>query len=209
MRKKILRKIGGMVLAPVITMWMKTLKIKVNNKPDTLNGKFVGAFWHGKMLAGWYLFRNNNPVAVVSSSPDGELLAKLLKFWKYEIIRGSSGKGGKKALEEMIKKTESFKNVIITPDGPTGPPFKFKAGAVITAKKGGIPLLLCGIGYKKSFKFSSWDSFELPFPFTTVYVYFSEPIKIEKNLDYEETNKKILDAEYLLNKLTKTAEKAC
>ncbi len=209
MLREILRKAGGAILPPLMTMWMKTLKIKGGRMPEVPEGRFIGVFWHGKMLAGWYLFKNHNPAALVSLSPDGELLVKLLKAWNYRVIRGSSHREGSKALEDMINTANNEKNIIITPDGPTGPARKFKAGAVITAKKTGLPLLLCGIGYSKKFTLKSWDSFELPVPFSRVRVEFSDPIFIDNNLQYKETSDKILRAEALLNELTNKAELLC
>ncbi len=209
MLKRILRKTGEMILPPLMSVWMKTLKIKANGNINASKGRFVGAFWHGKMLVGWYLFRGNNPAAIVSESPDGELLVKLLKAWEYKIVRGSSSRSGKKALNEMVELAKEGNSIIVTPDGPTGPPRKFKAGAVVTAKRTGLPLLLCGIGCRKAVKFKSWDSFELPLPFTEVQVRFSEPVIVEENLERDEVSEKMLEAENLLNQLTQKAEQLC
>ena len=72
------------------------------------------------MLLGWWLFRDKNFSALVSQSKDGEILTNILNSWGYNVMRGSSSKGGKKALEELI--SVSLKSsVVMTPDGPRGP----------------------------------------------------------------------------------------
>ncbi len=191
----------------IVDLLLLTTKVKPNKtKADLKNGNFVAAFWHGKMLIGWHLFRKNNPAAIVSTSKDGELLTRVLKHWKYDLVRGSSSKGGKEALQILTDKALEGKTIVITPDGPLGPAKKFKAGAVIAAQRAVKPLLLAGIGYGKSVKLKSWDGFEIPYPFSKVYVEFSEPILIERNLSYDETSEVIKKTGAKLNELTNKAE---
>ena len=83
---------------------------------------------------------------------------------------------------------------------------KMKAGAVITAKKAGIPLILLGINYSKKYVLNSWDKFQIPKPFSKIYVIYSEPIFVNKNLSYDETSNIILECETELNNLQSKAE---
>ncbi len=205
--KELLRKSGFFLLPFLVDLLLLTVKIKTLGKtPETGSGNFVSAFWHGKMLIGWRLFKKLNPAAIVSSSKDGELLTRVLEHWGYHLVRGSSSKGGKEALENLVEKAREGFTVVITPDGPRGPAREFKAGAVVAAKKSGVPLLLAGIGFSKSVKLKSWDSFEIPYPFSHVYVKYSEPVLIGQDLSYEETSGKITEAEKMLNELTNEAE---
>jgi lysophospholipid acyltransferase (LPLAT)-like uncharacterized protein len=205
--RNILRKVGNILLPFIVDLLLLTVKVKLNKSKDELKGKnFIAAFWHGKMLIGWHLFRKNNPAAIVSTSKDGELLTRVLKHWDYDLVRGSSSKGGKEALQILIEKALEGKAIVVTPDGPLGPAKKFKAGAVIVAQRTLKPLLLTGIGYEKSVKLKSWDEFEIPYPFSRVYVEFSEPVLIEQNLSYDETSEAIKKMEDKLNELTNKAE---
>ncbi len=212
LRQDTLRVLGNVFLLGLVNVLCKTLRITfVNRKAaeDLENeGKnYVLAFWHGTMLLPWYLNRKKNFAALTSKSKDGDLLAKILKHWKYEVVRGSSSTGGNVALGIMIDYAKNNSSIAITPDGPRGPVHKMKAGAVITAKKSGLPLVLCGIGIKKKKNLKSWDSFEVPVPFTKVNVIFSDPVYTDGTLDYEGTSKIILECEAKLNDLQSRAGK--
>jgi lysophospholipid acyltransferase (LPLAT)-like uncharacterized protein len=92
----------------------------------------------------------------------------------------------------------------MTPDGPTGPIYKFKAGAVIASMRSGSPLYLCSakIGRAKIFA-SSWDNFSLPLPFSKIILYFSDPIEVDKDKSKEEIGLLINKCETELNKMQK------
>ena len=96
-------------------------------------------------------------------------------------------------------------SISVTPDGPTGPAHKMKAGAVITAKKSGLPVILIGVGVKRKIVLGSWDGFEVPKFFSAVKVVYSEPIYVPKDLGYEETSKVISDCENKLNEIQEIA----
>ncbi len=213
-KKKIFYFLGITVLSSLINLLMKTVKFRFKNyeilqKLHDQKQNFVFAFWHGTMLAGWHINKNTNIAAIVSKSKDGDILEKVLRNWGYKVVRGSSHAGGKEALTLLIELAEKGHSVAITPDGPTGPIYKMKAGAVITAKTKKIPLVLAGISFCKKKVLKSWDNFEVPFPFSIVNVVLSEPIQIDSKLTYDETNTLILDCEKLLNGLREEAEKLC
>ncbi|MBN2571634.1 MAG: lysophospholipid acyltransferase family protein [Ignavibacteriales bacterium] len=211
-KKKFLRKIGFVLLPFLIDILCKTLRVNVVNKNyiDKLIEKkqnFVVAFWHGTMLYAWYYHRKNKMAALVSQSKDGELLTRVLKKWRYNIVRGSSSMGGKEAINIMVDLVKENYTIAITPDGPRGPAVEMKAGAIVTAKKGSIPLVLIGIAYRKKKILKSWDKFQIPFPFTRCAILFSEPVMIENHLTYEETDKIIKKKEKELNELTDEANR--
>ncbi len=213
-QKKYLRLFGLKTASFLINVLLKTVKIKIHNYDQVkklINNKknFVAAFWHGSMLIGWYLHRSKNFGALVSMSKDGGVLAHILTKWNYKVIRGSSHIGGNEALLLLVDLAENNYSIAITPDGPTGPLHKLKAGAVIAAKRAKIPLLLVGIGMKKKIVLKSWDKFEIPKPFTTVNVIYSNPINVDENLSYEDTSIKIQECEETLNKLQKEALELC
>lgn len=216
--QNILRIIGLYILSIAATVLCTTLKIKIlhfngeinlletKNFSETFGNKnFIVAFWHGTMFLPWYVFRNRKIVALISQSKDGELLARVLKHWNYKVIRGSSSKGGDEALNTMIEFAKNGYSVAITPDGPKGPPLKMKAGAIITAKKSNLPLILVGVYYKKKRILKSWDSFQIPYPFSEVNLVLSKPIYIDSDLTYDETSKKIIEYENYLNELQSKA----
>ncbi len=201
-----LRSFGQYFISCTATLICKTLRVSYVNQQQVielegLKRNYVFAFWHGSMLLGWYLNRKKAFAALTSKSKDGDLLARVLKYWKYTVVRGSSSDGGDIALGIMIDYAKNNYSIAITPDGPKGPIYKFKAGAVITAKKSGIPLVLAAIDYKHYFQLNSWDKFKIPVPFSEAVVVFSDVMYIAKNLSYEETSEIINNCEKEMEKL--------
>lgn len=206
-----LRFLGSYLLTHSLDALCKTLQVSYKNKKiiDDFRKKkenYVLAFWHGTMLPSWFLHRNDGFAALTSKSKDGDLLAKQLKHWNYKVVRGSSSKGGDVALGIMVDHAKNGYSIAITPDGPRGPEHKFKAGAVITAKKSGVPVVLMGVGIKSKKKLKSWDKFQIPNPFSKIKIIYSDPIYVDPNLSYDETSKIIEECEQKLNELCTEAE---
>lgn len=190
-KKSRLRKVGLWILNPLISLVCASLIKKVINgdpvKKLQKEGKqFVVAFWHAKMLFGWYYFKKKGFTGLTSQSKDGDILANVLTKWNYSVVRGSSSKGGSEALNEIVAEVNSGRSVCITPDGPRGPAGQMKPGAAVAAKKAGVPLILMGIGYKRKSHLKSWDRFEIPHPFSFIKVVFSDPIFLPQTLTKEE-----------------------
>jgi len=209
-RQSLLRFSGHFFLYYIINALCKSLKIsRINDEAiknlKSKNQNYVLAFWHGTMLLPWYLHGSPDFVGLTSQSKDGDLLAKILRNWKYKVIRGSSSTGGDEALDIMIEHAENNYSIAVTPDGPRGPRHKFKAGAVITAKKTNVPVVLAGVGFKRKKILKNWDQFEIPYFFSEAKIIFSDPVYVSSNLSYEETSSVILKCEEKLNELQRQA----
>ncbi|HYM20370.1 MAG TPA: DUF374 domain-containing protein [Candidatus Kapabacteria bacterium] len=162
--------IQSTILAFGVSALVRTLRIRWEG--EALPERAVVAFWHAKMLTGWWVSRSNS-VAMVSRSKDGEYLSSILSRWKYKLVRGSSGKGGMEALDEAMDLVRSAdaQRLVITPDGPQGPAEIFKRGAFIAANGLDLPLYFLEIEHKrKKILSSSWDKFEIPYPFSSVII---------------------------------------
>jgi len=213
-QRNVLRYIGIRSASFAVRVLLKTLRIEIRNSEAVTKlvdekNNFVSAFWHGSMVIGWYIHRNENVASLVSQSKDGEVLAATLEKWNFHVVRGSSSIGGHDALNMMTDLVRENFSLTITPDGPRGPIYKMKAGAVVTAQRTNIPLILVGIGIKKKTVLKSWDRFEIPRPFTKVVVIYSDPIWVDSKLNRNETTKKIEECEALLNRLQKEALELC
>jgi len=175
----------------------KTWRYKIEGTLPNSNG--IVAFWHGYMLPVWRYFSKYNPFAVVSQSRDGELLSELLSSWGYSLIRGSSSKGSKEALDEITHKA-SDKIILMTPDGPRGPIYEFKPGAAVASMRAGVTLYLCKvrISWKINFK-KSWDNFSLPLPFSKIYINILCIEKINDDSSRDEVDEKIKYCTEFLN----------
>lgn len=181
----------------LILLVAKTWRIKIYGTPPNSNA--IVLFWHGKMLPGWYIFRKHNPIGVVSPSKDGEILSYLLKSWNYSLLRGSSSTNSKLLLKEITEKAMDHL-IVMTPDGPKGPIYKMKAGAVVAAQRSGTPIILCGI-HTNSYKlfYKSWDRFIFPYPFAKIRINLSGPKMIPADMDREGINSMIEELERELN----------
>jgi lysophospholipid acyltransferase (LPLAT)-like uncharacterized protein len=187
--KEFIQQLGLIILPPLLDLLTKTLKIEIENAKSLQSGNYVLMFWHGKMLAGWWLGRNKNFYAVVSQSKDGEILSRLLKRWNFKLIRGSSSKDSKEVMREMVEVLQNGYPLAITPDGPRGPREEMKIGGLIAAVRAQKPIVLCGIVYEKKKIFNSWDKFELPKFFSKVKIRLSEPKLFPTGLTKEEYEK--------------------
>lgn len=113
-----------------------------------------------------------NPCIIISRSKDGDIIAPVARLTGWQVVRGSSSRGGKAAMEEMIealKKGCLGANLV---DGPTGPMGKVKPGAVRMAQQSGALLLPCVVIPESAWFFNSWDRFFIPKPFSRVTIVF-------------------------------------
>lgn len=210
-RQSFLRSLGNVVLGAAVPALCSSLKLEVINEGpvnEMINGgqSFVVAFWHGSMLYPWYYFRNRKLQALISQSKDGELLARILKKWKYQVVRGSSSKGGRVALGVMVDLLKHEGAVAITPDGPRGPIHEFKPGAVIAAQRAQVPLVLLGAGYMKQTQLKSWDRFSVPKPFSKVRLVFSDPLIVPADANRQQVAEIIQHNSEAMRKLQSLAE---
>ncbi|MCK4620264.1 MAG: lysophospholipid acyltransferase family protein [Desulfobacterales bacterium] len=151
-------------------------------RPIINSRKFIWAVWHSRMLLLNYLTKGSEGTAMVSGSEDGEFVARILKRQGHEAIRGSTTRGGIKALSALIKKLkEKQRPSIIIPDGPQGPRFKVKLGIIILARETGYPILPFSYSAKRMKVFASWDRFILPYPFTKCLGIYGNPFFVPKN----------------------------
>lgn len=177
--------LGVNVLPIFINFYLMTIRFKKLNPPAS-DRNFIFIFWHSQMLAGWWIFKNRNYSALVSQSKDGDILTKILKKWNYNVVRGSSSKGGKEALTEIINITKLNRPAVITPDGPRGPARELKNGAFIISHESNVPVIPVRIVYRhKIILKKSWDKFEVPLPFSKCDVIFGNEHYYEKYLDEE------------------------
>ena len=176
-------------------------------EPIINSRKFIWAVWHSRLLLPNYLSKGLDGTAMVSGSEDGEFVARILKKQGHEAIRGSTTRGGIKALSALIKKLkEKQRTSIIIPDGPQGPRFKVKLGIIILARETGHPILPFSYSAKKIKVFASWDRFILPYPFTKCIGIYGNPLFVPKDADKNDLMRYRNLLEKELNRLTLEAD---
>ena len=143
------------------------------------NGKLpIYCLWHDRIFAGTYFLRDRGIVVITSQSLDGEYIARFLKRLGYGTVRGSSSRGGVKALVEMIRYMRSGMSMAFTVDGPRGPRHEAKSGAVLLAKKTGNPMLPFNVALSASWRINSWDRMQVPRPFARARFILGDPIYV-------------------------------
>ena len=128
--------------------------------------------WHNRLfLAAEILrrFRHGRPAyALVSASQDGAWLTAFFSLAGMRTVRGSSSRLGREAATALVEVLKAGHDVGITPDGPRGPCYDLKAGALIVARRARAPALLIGAEFESAWRLRSWDRFYLPKPFSRV-----------------------------------------
>ncbi len=176
------------------------IEIKKAGKPVII------VLWHGRILFASYFFRNRGITTLVSPSRDGEIIARILLRWGYELLRGSGSHAVVEEWKRMKILMDEGGELIIVGDGPTGPARKMKPGAVKLAQETGAYLIPFTFSAKKKKFLKSWDHFLLFFPFTKLVAVYGKPIEIRSDLKSHEFEKKRLWIEKYLIKLEKEAD---
>lgn len=140
-------------------------------------------FWHDRIFLTTYWWRKRRIVVLTSRSFDGEYIARFIQRFGYGAVRGSSTRGGVGAIVEMVRLMRNGCTTAFTLDGPKGPPYVAKTGPVLLAKKSGHPMLPVTMALERYWKAPSWDSFQIPKPFTRARVYVAPPIYVPADAD--------------------------
>jgi len=134
--------------------------------------------WHGRIFMATYFWRERGIVVMTSRNRDGEYIARVIRRFGYGAARGSSSRGGRRALAEMIRQIEADHDVGFTIDGPRGPRYVAKPGAVWIASRTGSAVLPFHISAARKWVLSSWDEFQIPKPFSRALVLIAPPIYV-------------------------------
>ena len=143
----------------------------------------IGVFWHARLFLPIFGYRGRGVHILVSSHGDGEIIASVMRKFGQSLVRGSSSKGGKEALKEMMRLAKENRDILITPDGPRGPAEVVKAGVARLACLTGRPVMPIASSCSRGKRMASWDRFLLPYPFSRGVIVWGEPLN---RLDGEE-----------------------
>ncbi len=149
----------------------------------------VFVFWHRCILPACYAFRNRRIAVMTSSSFDGEYIARIIELFGYRAVRGSSTRGGVRALLGMHTEIEEGRSVAFTIDGPLGPPYVAKPGPVLLARNTKVPIVAFYVAPESAWVLNSWDRMLIPKPFSRVSVRLGRYLEVPENADREELGK--------------------
>jgi lysophospholipid acyltransferase (LPLAT)-like uncharacterized protein len=140
--------------------------------------RVVFTLWHGQMLPLLWVHRQPTGV-VVSEHRDGDIIAHALGRFGVFGIRGSTSRGGARALLECVRVLKSGADVVLTPDGPRGPRHSFAPGALIVALRAQAAVVPLVAKADRVWQLKSWDGFEIPKPFAKIAVLYGEPKRVQ------------------------------
>ena len=192
LKKRLLIRAADLVLFVLINLIGRTVRFEVTGRKNWETASRDGclpilAFWHSQVFLATYYFRRRRIVVMTSQSFDGEYIARFIQRFGYGAVRGSSTRGGVGALVEMARLMRAGCPTGFTIDGPKGPRYVAKMGAVLLAKKTGQPILPFSITASSFWSArKSWDQFQVPRPFARALLEIAEPIHVSADADETE-----------------------
>ena len=167
----------------------------------------IYTFWHNRVFLATYFWRRRRIVVMTSQSFDGEYIARFIQRFGYGAARGSSTRGATGAVVEMVRLMRAGCPTAFTIDGPKGPRYVAKMGAVLLAKKTGNPILPFTITARRFWEAKkSWDGFQTPKPFTQARVIIAAPIYVPSDADEEVLEVKRDELQHALDQVNQQGE---
>ena len=214
--KKILNKIT-ITVAPflaslLIRFLAMTMRIAYINfdkiQNDWQNSKnVIIAFWHGRLMMMPHVYRGRGISILVSQHRDGELIARTVRNFGIDSVRGSSTRGWLGGVKGLLNEIKKGRDIAITPDGPRGPRFNVQMGIVHLAKITGLPIIPMTFSASKKKTFKSWDAFIIPYPFSKGVFICGSPITVNHKASQEELEQTRLVLQNSLIELTERADR--
>ncbi len=192
------RSIALALLPPIAYFFIRVLffscKKRYHTPKRVPKPPFLVLFWHGEILMNPFMYKklmkDVKMSLMISDHFDGEMIAKSVSYFGFDTIRGSSTRGGVKALKESFRKIEDGCSIAITPDGPRGPRYSISDGVVAISQKRNLEIVAFNYKASSFWQLKSWDRFIIPKPFSTLDFYASEPFLLD-GLDMQKAKEKI------------------
>jgi lysophospholipid acyltransferase (LPLAT)-like uncharacterized protein len=146
----------------------------------------IMAFWHGRILPATFYFRRRGIVVITSENFDGEWIARIIGRFGFGTARGSSSRGGLRAMLQLVRDMEQGKPAGFTLDGPRGPAHVAQPGAIWLARATGNPVLPFHLEASSYWTTDSWDRTQVPKPFSVVALVIGEPLEVSSDATDEQ-----------------------
>ncbi|MDQ6964452.1 MAG: lysophospholipid acyltransferase family protein [Mariprofundales bacterium] len=188
MRQRVIHWLVPHLIRLVIVSLAASMRWRVVGRPFVAGEteQFLLCFWHARMLMMPHAFRGWQGEMLISEHRDGAFIADTMQLFNIKTVRGSTTRGGARALLKMIRSARRGGDIGITPDGPKGPREVVQAGTVQLAMKAKIPLRAVCYASSRQWRVNSWDRFYIPKPFSRGVVVYGEPLFIAADTPMEE-----------------------
>lgn len=179
-KQRVIIRLAGFLLFWLIRVIGTTLKFEVVGREHHTEAQpLVYCFWHNRIPTATFFWRNRGIVVMSSQSFDSEYIARFIQRFGYGTAKGSSTRGARAGLIQMIRAVRAGKSAAFTVDGPRGPIYVAKPGALLLAAKSGAPILPFSISLDRCWRLKSWDRIEIPKPFARAVVVIGQPIFVK------------------------------
>ena len=208
LKERLTIRLAGRLFYVLITIIGKTIRFEVDGI-DYLQDSArsydapIMCVWHDRIFAGMYYLRGRGLVVMSSISFDAEYTARCIQRLGFGVIKGSSTRGGMRALVEMIRMMKQGVPMAFTIDGPRGPRYEVKAGPPLLAKRTGNPMIPISVEVRKFWTLNSWDKFQIPKPFSRAKIFFGDTIFVAPDADDNALEQKRLELQTALDSLVK------
>ncbi len=178
-------------LAYLLKGWAATLRVKVADPEgfyDVARFPAIYAVWHNRIpLLGNLMKRDMHDrlAVLISASRDGNYGSAVVRHMGLRPVRGSSSKGGMKALRDLLRELADGNAIVVPLDGPRGPRYEVQPGLVLLARKSGVPIVPVCLNAADRWQLRSWDQTQLPKPFSQVELRFGQAIRFAADEDVE------------------------
>ncbi len=192
-KQRLIIRAAGLALYWLMRAIGATLKFEVHGwEHHTESEPLVYSFWHNRIPIATYFWRRRGIVVMSSQSFDSEYIARFIQRFGYGAAKGSSTRGARAGLIQMIRAVRAGKSAAFTVDGPRGPLYEAKPGALMLAAKAGAALLPFSISLERCWRLPSWDGLEIPKPFARVVVVLGERIYVPEDEGNDERQRERL-----------------
>lgn len=206
------KRFAGLAAFGAVRAWMSSLNYcALFSEPTTdpasprFQGPVIAVFWHDALLVPFYLYGHTHTVILTSQHRDADWIASTAAFLGYRTVRGSTYRGGDRALLKLARSLRGY-NLGIACDGPRGPRRQMAAGPVYLSSRLQIPIVPYGIACQRAWRLATWDRFALPYPGSTVYLIHGQPLQVPSNANRQELLRYRQRAQNALDQVSRHAE---
>lgn len=168
--------------------------------------RYIYAFFHEVMLFPAYYWNWPEMHILIGEHADGEMITQVVKRLGFGVVRGSTSRGGARALREMLGVVEKNGHLCFTPDGPRGPRRHVHQGMIYAASRLGLPIVAVGMAFSRCWRAKSWDRFAVPYPGSIATCVTPEAIRVPRDADRDTLDEYRLRVESSMNGAIDEAE---
>lgn len=192
--------------------------VKASTRWRTVNGAVAApswagekpvivSFWHNRLAMMPACWPSREPFhMLISSHPDGRLIANTVSHFGIDAVAGSSTRGGSEAIRTLVRLVKNGASIGVTPDGPRGPRMRAGDGVLMLARLSGASILPTSVSVSRRIVLGTWDNLIIPLPFGRGAMVWGEPITVPRETDEAEIARLRQKLEDELNRVSAEAD---